>query len=387
MSAAKNIASNNPWLDLVRSIAIVLVLARHGERALHALTDTSQGFLQTIVMNGWIGVDLFFVLSGYLITRHLYNTGLGTGYFQFGRYLASRALRILPAYYAALLLIVVGAFPFYQFPNEALSIRVAYHLLFLQDYLPSNINVVFWSLGVEEKFYMMAPILVLVLMRCKSAWLLAAVLALALIAPSILRAARYATFNTNIGYEQFWPIFRSPFHMALESLLMGVMIAVAERKGIIRRSTASGLRAFVLGVVLLVGWLGSHDFMAQIGLVDVLFQPAGIAVLGGLIVLGAAQLAETPMPLRTLFGGLSRLSYSLYLMHLPLIPLASLVARDFGALTFWACYLLSSFVAATLLYFAVERPFLQWKRKIDRKSNSPTSPQVVAPLGNPIVNS
>ena len=85
---------NNPWLDLVRSIAILLVLFRHGERALNAVTEGPQSFLQTIAMNGWVGVDLFFVLSGYLIARHLLRAGLGTVDFRLGRYIALRALRI-----------------------------------------------------------------------------------------------------------------------------------------------------------------------------------------------------------------------------------------------------------------------------------------------------
>ena len=89
---------NNPWLDLVRSAAIVLVLMRHGERALlHASNSSEQSFLHTICLNGWVGVDLFFVLSGYLIARHLLRSGVGSGHFQIGRYFAMRVLRIGPA--------------------------------------------------------------------------------------------------------------------------------------------------------------------------------------------------------------------------------------------------------------------------------------------------
>jgi peptidoglycan/LPS O-acetylase OafA/YrhL len=81
---------NNPWLDLVRSLAILLVLFRHGERAFNVASDGQPGPLGTIFINGWIGVDLFFVLSGYLIARHLIRRGVGSGELQIGTYLAMR---------------------------------------------------------------------------------------------------------------------------------------------------------------------------------------------------------------------------------------------------------------------------------------------------------
>ena len=63
-----------------------------------------------------------------------------------GTYLAKRALRIVPAYYAVLLVVAAGLVPLYAVPQDVLAIRIAYHALFLQDYLPANIVVVFWSL-------------------------------------------------------------------------------------------------------------------------------------------------------------------------------------------------------------------------------------------------
>ncbi|TIT79874.1 MAG: acyltransferase, partial [Mesorhizobium sp.] len=141
--AAVAFGRNNPWLDLVRSAAILLVMLRHGERALHlAAGDADLGALQTIFLNGWVGVDLFFVLSGYLIARHLLRAGVGSPDFRIGRYLAMRALRIVPAYFAVLALVVAGAFPLFGVAPERLALRVVYHLVFLQDYLPSDIDVV-----------------------------------------------------------------------------------------------------------------------------------------------------------------------------------------------------------------------------------------------------
>ncbi len=357
----------NPWLDLVRSIAILLVLLRHGARALHPSSGEPRGFVETIFINGWVGVDLFFVLSGYLIAAHLIKRGIGSGAFSMGRYLAMRGLRILPAYLTVLGLIVAGGFPLYVVAPDALTTRIAYHLLFLQDYLPSNINTVFWSLGVEEKFYLLAPLLILVLLRARTVRLRALLLITAFSLPLAFRAALWDRWHEPIQYVAFFQWFRSPFHMALEGLVVGVAIAMAQNSGLIRESRGAGLAIFSASLAVLALWLGSHDFMAAIGLFDALAQPPLLALLAGGMTLGAVQLARTPMPLTPPIRGLSRLSYSLYLVHFPLIPLILHLTASRGAPVFWACYLAASFAAAFSLYLVIERPFLLLKDRIGRK--------------------
>ena len=65
---------DNAWLDLVRAIAIALVLLRHGSAAI-APPSAVPAFFKHSLLNGWVGVDLFFVLSGYLISQHLLRDG------------------------------------------------------------------------------------------------------------------------------------------------------------------------------------------------------------------------------------------------------------------------------------------------------------------------
>ena len=373
---------NNPWLDLVRSAAIVLVLMRHGERALlHASNSSEQSFLHTICLNGWVGVDLFFVLSGYLIARHLLRSGVGSGHFQIGRYFAMRVLRIVPAYYAVLALAVAGAFPLFQIAPELLPLRVGYHLLFFQDYLPSDINVVFWSLGVEEKFYLLAPLLIFLLLRCKACWLKAALLLLCFALPVGLRTVAYLRLNEALDYPEFWRLFRSPFHMTLEGLVIGVGIAIAQHAGFVRQSSKMGLAMLAAGAVAFGAWLASHDFMAVLDLRDASVQPALIAMLSGVITLGAVQLAGTPMPLTHPFQLLSKLSYSLYLIHFPLIPLVVAVTAAHGAAVFWLCYLGISLCGSILLHAAVERPFLRLKDRLGREAMDGPQPSNASETG------
>ena len=351
----------NPWLDLVRSAAIVLVLLRHGYRAFGPADDP--GVLGTFMLNGWVGVDLFFVLSGYLIARQLLREREA---FDYPRYLARRGLRIVPSYVAALALVVVGAFPLFVVAEEDLPLRVLYHLAFLQDYLPSDINVVFWSLAVEEKFYLLAPFLVRPFLAAERAGrLFAVLLALALMSP-LLRALTFAWLEAPVGYQTFFRLLRSPFHACLEPLLAGVALAVAEARGWLARLAPWRRAIFPAAALGLLAWLASHDLLASIGGFEAVVQPVLNALLCALLTAGAILLRSTPAPFARAASRLATLSFALYLVHLPLGPLASALAAGSGwpAASFWAVFLGLSVAAAVALHLAVERPFLAWRDRV-----------------------
>ena len=360
--------SDHAWLDLVRAIAIAVVLLRHGQRAIAQPSDGAPDFLQAFLLNGWIGVDLFFVLSGYLISRHLLRHGVGTGHFDFARYLTLRALRIVPAYFAVMALIAASAFPLYPVDNAHLGFRIAYHAVFLQDYLASNINVVFWSLGVEEKFYLIAPVLIWFAMtRASLSQRMLVVLAAFALSP-ILRAATYFVHAAPMSYETFFTLLRSPFHACLEPLMIGVAIAVAQQAGVVAISPRAGSRVIALALVALTVFLASHEFMREIGPFDAIAQPLIIAVLCGLLTIGAVMMGNAPAPCEPAVRMIARLSYSLYLVHYPLLPLCVAIARagEFPLVSFWIIYLAVSVAVACLLHFSVEKPFLLLKDKLAR---------------------
>jgi peptidoglycan/LPS O-acetylase OafA/YrhL len=151
-----------PQLDAVRGLAVLLVLLHNTDRypSLH---------LQWLSSNGWMGVDLFFVLSGFLITRILLDTKQSEGYFR--NFYARRCLRIWPLYYSVLLFMFVIV-PLVR-PSEAHAVFDARsspwwaYLFFLQNFLvkiPSMATGplgVTWSLAVEEQFYLFWPLVVL----------------------------------------------------------------------------------------------------------------------------------------------------------------------------------------------------------------------------------
>lgn len=368
------IAHQNPWLDLLRSLAIILVLLRHAEQALPHSGAALGIFSHNFFTNGWVGVDLFLVLSGYLIANSLSKTLSPTGQINMGRYLKSRAFRIIPAYVAVLFLVIAGAFPFYQTPSDVTGWTVLYHLLFLQDYLPSHINVVFWSLGVEEKFYLIAPLLIILLSTLRK-WQAAAFILFCMLAISPI--SKLVTFNAFAGemtYGVFFQTLRSPFHQTLEPLLIGVLVSVLERRSPIQLCAARARALLLFSAMILIVWLASHDFHAAFTPTDLIGQPLGLSALFGLMVFCALALADKAPIGTRLWRPVARLSYALYLVHYPLIPLCLAAASTSSApqLTFWAFFITLSFAAALALHFVIEKPFLLLKDRIGaRKTTTP----------------
>lgn len=355
---------HNPWLDLLRSLAIFLVLLRHGSRI--EGKAPSGDFLSNVFANGWIGVDLFFVLSGYLIAIALIRrfevrkTLWPTAYFR------DRILRIVPAYYAVLLLCILGFFPGFSINSSAPGESFIAHLLFLQDYTGSDINVVFWSLGVEEKFYILAPFVILFIVRARTITQCTLLgLSLLLISP-ICRGLAFAAVDQPISYEEFFYLVRSPFHMSLEGFVVGIIAALILSKdwSISEAKAGIGLAASG-GVILLI--LGSHDFYASITGYDAWLQPTIFALLFGIMLLCAASLDGEKLKLEPFFRTNARLSYALYLVHFPLIPMAIYLSQQQHPLAFWAIYLLLTYAAAILLHFAIEKPFLIVKNRASKR--------------------
>src|SRR5688572_15962219 len=125
-------------LDVLRGMAIILVLFRHG---------SSDNFIQSL---GWIGVDLFFVLSGYLITNLILSEYKDTGKLNTKRFIIRRGFKIYPSFY----IFIVATFIVHYFTSGTWipTNQLLHEVFFLQSYLP-GIWPHTWSLAVEEHFY------------------------------------------------------------------------------------------------------------------------------------------------------------------------------------------------------------------------------------------
>lgn len=360
-------------LDGLRALAILLVLARHitvplQARAPDALIFFGYDFAIPLA-NGWIGVDLFFVLSGFLITRHLITkTRLGEGV-RMVPYLTARALRIVPAYLAVTGLVMIGAFPFYLPDADASSVLV--HLLFLQDYLGADIVVAFWSLGVEEKFYICAPFLVLGALHCEGVGRRYCFLIALIVTPLVLRTLTWQAGVEADTYTALFRNYRSPFHLTFDGLAIGATLAFLRADGIGLGPLGRKLVLFVSLGVLSVLVIPSQ-MMQTLSVLDVTVQPLLIALsFGGITFVALNRESDRPSWLGAMeLYPIAVLSYALYLVHMPLIPLCILLASSGGSFSapLFAGYVVTlSFVAAWVLHLAVEKPFLALKASLAQK--------------------
>ncbi|MBY5991772.1 acyltransferase family protein [Ferrimonas balearica] len=365
-----------PALDGLRALAILLVMMRHGVAEYPKFTGVeSLPSALNLMANGWLGVDLFFVLSGFFIAHHLIRRwpAQGPSFGFLKTYLAKRVLRTFPLYYAVIALILLGAIPLYQHNSSDPIFDLSVHLLFMQDYFGARFLVALWSLATEEKFYLLAPWLVglLLALQGRPRWQLSLALALCLL-PLLGRTWVLLTQNIDSYGEFFWAV-RAPFHQALDGFGWGILMALLYQK----RPPAPGLApralwAFALCAALMVGLLSVTDWLGSARWGWVSLGIAVGSVLFAAMVLSACYLTGPlarllcSVPLRLI----SRLSFSLYLAHMLVIPLSlALVPPQTlqgvtGWLGFLALYSLLSTALALALHLVVERPLLRVKDRL-----------------------
>lgn len=374
-------AGYNPAIEGLRGVAILLVLAFHYERVFLGRSVVQfhwGGRTFTPLANGYIGVDLFFVLSGFLVTHNLLLARLA-GNFSLKRYLAKRALRIMPAY-----VVVMFCIFFFAFYGENQSVwdlleLMLIHALCLQDYFGGGLHQTTWSLGVEEKFYLFAPLLVFSLAHLRLKY----VVPICFILSSFSLIIR--TAMVDIPFRNIMPmdaILRYPFHCNLECLLTGACIAFVlpqhheERQGKhMARDVFLPLACLFLCTALLIA-MSLMSGTPAAWFWRYIPQPALLSVTFGLLVFCVAQRkhwlsrACAALPLRY-FG---KLSYSLYLVDFISIVFARTLADEYIAVFFpslgdasflvFLAYVLLQLSLASLLHYSVEAPFLRMKARI-----------------------
>ena len=283
----------NRWLDALRGVAIGQVIVWHLVAPLAMKRVPPLGALLTLT---WTGVDLFFVLSGFLIGGILLQNRGAENYFTV--FYARRMLRILPLYFVAL------AVYFSAFPEPF----AWYYVPLLQNFAWAAKDVtgpgafaLTWSLAVEEQFYLCLP---LVVMLTPPRVLPRVLIALAAIAP-LVRIACHAAGATHAAYMLL------PARM--DSLLIGVLIAWLRQQGSLERFQRPALIA-LLPLGLCYVWLG----VLQATHHDVIVGTIGYTLIalfyGCLLLLVATRSGPLPRWLAPL-AWLGLGAYSLYLFH------------------------------------------------------------------------
>jgi peptidoglycan/LPS O-acetylase OafA/YrhL len=309
---------------------------------------------------GWLGVDLFFVLSAYLLGQPFMDRSPRTG-----PYLLDRFLRIAPAYYAAFLL-TAAAYALFA-PAAWIPGKDWWSLVFLQNFDFQTfiaINPAFWSLAVELQFYLLLPFLGRMFRSRHWAWSLAGLLFVSYLWRGLLY--QYGAAHESqpaIQLEAFTlPGFLGHFALGLAAARIRVLDNPVGSG--MRRVTVLGGAALVIVPTLLWIPAGSVDFSYLSLRGDLLVRP--VAALGfALMVLATASggwvakaLAWRPL------DWLGRISYSLYLIHIPVQVLLFLVIDPRDNAWGWAALAVPlSVLAGWLLYVGVEAPAEAWRRR------------------------
>ncbi len=351
-----------PGLDTLRALAIAVVMVFHLQ---WLLPDA----FQPIGRYGWMGVDLFFVLSGYLIGSQLLKPlrdGRGVSLLGFYR---KRAYRILPVY-----LVVLALYFFWPLWRESPGISPLWQFLtftenFFDDYSIHQAFSHVWSLCVEEHFYLLLPVIVLAMSRRAAAWKTLAALALFVVLSLAIRSYTYFHVLLPMGRDsdgfsvRYIERIYYPTYTRLDGLLAGVALALIR---IYRPRWWSALlqRAnwLLAGGVALMGitlWIFADRL-----------SPVGTVIGFPLMALALALLVMVAADGQSWFGRLrvpgakmvATLAYSLYLTHKEIAHLDGLwLPRVMDARSWLTVGVMavSCLAGAAVFYFTIERPFLK----------------------------
>lgn len=367
-----------PGLDGVRGVAIAMVLCLHFAQILQLRpTGAVSEFVLRLASFGWTGVNLFFVLSGFLITGILIEAKGKENYFL--SFYARRALRIWPVYFAflAVSFLVLPRLGIGGGPNwEAARQHQIWYWLHQTNIMmalrelgprPEYPQTLYWSLAAEEQFYLVWPAVVLL---CSRATLQRVCLWGA--AASLL--SRIIGSASGMPHDAIYVI--TP--MRLDGLLLGAYAALRIRDadgGAPLRRVAPAIAAVSLAVIVGIQFAtGRFDYA------DAITCTVGdtvIATLSGALVLGAAF--QTPGSFGTAFWGsrflrmLGRYSYAMYIIHIAVIrQFNAMVPFDkltpvLGSLAFAQVLYFAAVMAEVILlgaasWFFFERPILSLKR-------------------------
>lgn len=364
-----------PGLDLLRALAIIWVMLYHLESVGPRLPGPLVGY-------GWMGVDLFFVLSGYLIgwqvLRPLTSGARPAWWPWWQDFMLRRALRILPAYLTVLALYLL--LPAW---GEVDHMRPAWQFLsFTINLLPGDLDQrAFshaWSLCVEEHFYLLLPPVVWLLARRpglrKSVLLAIGVLLGGMLLRAWLWQHELVPVQGTVDYvERFVALIYFPTPTRLDGLLAGTLLAA--------------LRAFRPGAwraLLAHGWL--LLCVGLLGVAGVMWLMPGVPGFAGIVFgypllawsfacLLVACISGQTWPGRWRVPGLqllATLAFCLYLTHKQVFHLVDGMLGDSlegKPLLAFGVYLDAALLAAGSLHMLVERPGLRWRDRLHKACN------------------
>lgn len=326
-------------LDGIRAIAIGAVFLHHA--------------LQIKLL--WMGVDLFFILSGFLITGVLLQKKDLSLRGYFGHFYSRRVRRILPPYLLMLAVfsMIFGlAWTHFGYLHFFLmNVSFAFNIYNPEFFSP------LWSLSVEEQFYFVWPFVVYFLSESAVAWTAGALI---FIAP-LLRGIGTVVINRHFAYLGHWPVYvLTPFRMDL--LAMGALLCIAWRhhRGLIERYGHLALITTALALVSLGAGSRINGFSTHANTVEgnVWVYELSLVACTGLILWALSGRGIRILTLRPV-GYLGRISYSVYLIHVAVLLLVREHVNNKVVVMLLALAITVLYASAS--WFFLEKPILREK--------------------------
>lgn len=365
-------SSRVPALDGLRGLAITLVLAMH---FVHAPESVWWGVaLDRVAHMGWIGVDLFFVLSGFLITGILLDTKARPGYYR--SFYARRVLRIFPLYFTYLAVILLlprtgglarwlGAPYLAEHQTWFWTHTVNWLIAFegVTDYAVQSGFGALWSLSIEEQFYVLWPFIVAVLSRRSLGRLAIGVVIAGLvfrIGLAWLGAPMAVLYNATLT--------------RLDPLAIGALLAVLAREGGLARYwerlalAVCGVAVLALIIVAMAQFSRHPAELVFAATVPAVAVAWGMVLLHSLVRRGRWQQAMVSQPLRTL----GKYSYAIYLLQAKVIHVLThngLTPERLGGVVYAALGVGVTFTLAWTSWHLLESRFLALKLRFPRSDD------------------
>jgi peptidoglycan/LPS O-acetylase OafA/YrhL len=350
-----------PGLDVLRALAVSLVFLSHIWEL-----DKDSAIDSIFAKSGFLGVDLFFVLSGFLITALLLQEQHDTGRIRFGRFYLRRALRLLPALFFFFAVYLVYAryndWPPFDRPQDVLASvqatsfyymnwRVLWTPLLTADF------AALWSLSIEEQFYLVWPVLVAGYLGFRQrAGTVVIVLAMAFTAVTVWRIVVFHRYGWEAAYLRTDTRF--------DGLILGALVASLFVRGLtpakLPRWTPYAVAVVWTGVLLTAH---ADRASAYQGLLTLWIAGGAVLIL---------YLVSDPRPLTNTVSRTAQrigmVSYALYLWQLPVIKAVVRWTPEWA----WPGRLLVSTVllaaAAVVSWLAIERPAQALRRRLESRA-------------------
>jgi peptidoglycan/LPS O-acetylase OafA/YrhL len=361
--------ARSPGLDGLRGLAILMVLLTHYGASLNR-ASLPQHIVRSIFDFGWTGVDLFFVLSGFLITGILLQSKEAENYFS--AFYARRVLRIFPLYYFSLLVLFLLVMPNLSDGHPPAFWRKIAYFVYIQNWLaPQQWMGQYWTLAVEEQFYLVWPLVVFCFPRER-------VLRIAVGASILAVILRFSMLALQVNPEV---ILENSF-TRMDTLLIGATCACLRHEDRWARRLCDYAKwlCFSPAVVMPVLYLVDRNLYRKAPIISGMGYTL-IALSYGALLLALVSTAGEPSMLQRLFGSsilrtLGKYSYAAYIWHILVRVLVDHFQHDVlhGSLVWFMRIPLLiglTLLVSMLSYALIERPFLSLKRYFEPRFAAP----------------